>query len=95
MAVDDRDRTDVRPEWVNQQPVGANEAPLPGLGLLKGLGVTLKHMLRSRDFEWTAVCADDWRRAWPGFAGTRYEGKAIREGRMPYYLIFRRTSFCG
>jgi tRNA (guanine-N7-)-methyltransferase len=52
-------------------------------------------MLRSRDFEWTAARADDWRRPWPGFAGTRYEGKAKREGRMPYYLTFRRTSFCG
>ena len=56
---------------------------------------TLKHMLRSRDFEWTAARADDWRRPWPGFAGTRYEGKAKREGRMPYYLTFRRSSFCG
>ncbi len=54
---------------------------------------TLRHMLRSKDFEWTAVCADDWQRPWPGFAGTRYENKARREGRAPCYLTFRRTSF--
>ena len=30
-----------------------------------------------RDFVWTAERADDWRKPWPGFAGTRYEAKAI------------------
>ena len=34
--------------------------------------------------------ADDWRRPWPDFAGTRYEAKAKREGRTPCYLTFRR-----
>jgi tRNA (guanine-N7-)-methyltransferase len=53
---------------------------------------TLRHMLRSPYFEWTAACADDWRRAWPCFEGTRYEQKARREGRVPCYLTFRRTS---
>ena len=42
-------------------------------------------------FAWTAERADDWRRPWPGFAGTRYEAKAKREGRLPCYLIFRKT----
>ncbi len=56
---------------------------------------TLRHMLRRRHFEWTAACADDWRRPWGGFEGTRYEEKARREGRSPCYLTFRRTSFCG
>ena len=41
---------------------------------------------------WTAEQADDWRAAWPGFSGTRYEAKAKREGRVPCYLIFRKTS---
>ena len=27
---------------------------------------------------------------WPGFTSTRYEAKAMREGRVPCYLIFRR-----
>jgi tRNA (guanine-N7-)-methyltransferase len=51
---------------------------------------TLRHLARSPDFEWTAECADDWRRPWPGFTSTRYEAKAKREGRVPCYLIFRR-----
>jgi tRNA (guanine-N7-)-methyltransferase len=52
---------------------------------------TLKHLLRSPHFAWTAERADDWRRAWPGFPGTRYEAKAKRAGRVPCYLVFRRT----
>ena len=51
---------------------------------------TLRHTTRSKGFDWTAERADDWRRPWPGFAGTRYEAKAKREGRAPCYLIFRR-----
>jgi tRNA (guanine-N7-)-methyltransferase len=56
---------------------------------------TLRRMLRCPDFEWIAACADDWRRPWPGFAGTRYEEKARRKGREVYYLTFRRISVCG
>ena len=52
---------------------------------------TLLRLLRSKDFEWTAARADDWRKPWCGFAGTRYEAKAIREGRTPCYLVFRRV----
>jgi tRNA (guanine-N7-)-methyltransferase len=51
---------------------------------------TLQHLMRSRDFEWTAERADDWRKPWPDFTSTRYEAKAKRAGRMPCYLIFRR-----
>jgi tRNA (guanine-N7-)-methyltransferase len=51
---------------------------------------TLERLLRAPDFAWTAQCADDWRLPWPGFAGTRYEAKARREGRRPCYLEFRR-----
>ena len=51
---------------------------------------TLVRLNRSPDFEWTAERADDWRKPWPGFTGTRYEAKAKREGRVPCYLIFRR-----
>jgi tRNA (guanine-N7-)-methyltransferase len=52
---------------------------------------TLARLLRSPAFVWTAERADDWRRPWPDFAGTRYEAKAKREGRLPCYLIFRKT----
>jgi tRNA (guanine-N7-)-methyltransferase len=51
---------------------------------------TLAHVARACEFEWTAERADDWRRPWDGFTSTRYEAKAMREGRMPSYLIFRR-----
>jgi tRNA (guanine-N7-)-methyltransferase len=52
---------------------------------------TLKHVIRSACFAWTAERADDWRQPWPGFAETRYEAKAKRAGRQPFYLVFRRT----
>jgi tRNA (guanine-N7-)-methyltransferase len=51
---------------------------------------TLAHLLRSADFGWTAERADDWRNPWPGFVRTRYEAKAVRAGRAPCYLVFRR-----
>jgi tRNA (guanine-N7-)-methyltransferase len=51
---------------------------------------TLVRLLRSPDFRWTAECADDWRRPWPGFVRTRYEAKAVREGRVPCYLVCER-----
>jgi tRNA (guanine-N7-)-methyltransferase len=50
----------------------------------------LARVLRSKDFVWTAECAADWRRPWEGFSRTRYEAKAIREGRTPAYFIFRK-----
>ena len=52
---------------------------------------TLLRFLRSPNFTWTAERADDWRRPWPGFISTRYAAKAIRAGRVPCYLIFRRN----
>jgi len=51
---------------------------------------TLVRLLRSPEFEWTAERADDWRKPWPDFLRTRYEAKAVREGRTPCYLTFRR-----
>ncbi len=51
----------------------------------------LARVLRSPDFVWTAETANAWRKPWPGFASTRYEAKAKREGRAPAYFIFRRV----
>jgi tRNA (guanine-N7-)-methyltransferase len=51
---------------------------------------TLLHLLRSADFEWTARTADDWRKPWPDFTGTRYNAKAARAERAACFLIFRR-----
>jgi tRNA (guanine-N7-)-methyltransferase len=50
----------------------------------------LLRLLRSGKFEWTAQCADDWRKPWPGFAGTRYHAKAAREQRASCFLVFRK-----
>jgi len=51
---------------------------------------TLKRVMASPDFAWTAERAADWKSPWPGFAETRYEAKAKRGGRSPCYLIFKR-----
>jgi tRNA (guanine-N7-)-methyltransferase len=36
------------------------------------------------------AAAPAWHAPWPGWAGTRYEAKALREGRVPHYLVWRR-----
>ncbi len=51
---------------------------------------TLQRFLRSPKFQWTAECADDWRKPWPGFTGTRYHAKAAHADRPSCFLIFRR-----
>jgi len=43
-------------------------------------------------FEWTALEPADWRTPWSDWISTRYEQKALREGRRPHYLSFRRLS---
>jgi tRNA (guanine-N7-)-methyltransferase len=53
-------------------------------------GWALARVLRSDDFRWTAQRADDWRQPWAGWHRTRYEAKAVREGRVPSYLTFVR-----
>jgi tRNA (guanine-N7-)-methyltransferase len=52
---------------------------------------TLLRLLRSGKFEWTAQCADDWRKPWAGFAQTRYHAKAAREERASCFLVFRKV----
>jgi len=41
-------------------------------------------------FLWTAESAIDWRDPWDDWISTRYEQKALREGRTPHYLTFRK-----
>lgn len=41
-------------------------------------------------FQWLATGPRDWREPWAGWPGTRYEAKALSEGRIPHYLSFRR-----
>jgi len=52
---------------------------------------TLQHLRCETALTWTAGTADDWRRPWLGWTGTRYEAKAIGQGRRPAYLTFRNT----
>ncbi|WP_095198518.1 tRNA (guanine(46)-N(7))-methyltransferase TrmB [Mesorhizobium carmichaelinearum] len=51
---------------------------------------TLLHCRAHRAFAWQAAEAADWHRPYDGWPGTRYEAKAIREGRRPAYLTFVR-----
>ena len=55
------------------------------------VGWTLRHCLARSDLEWTARRADDWRKPFAGWPGTRYEAKARAAGRKPTYLEFRRS----
>lgn len=52
---------------------------------------TLQHIDQHHAFEWTAHNADNWRKPYEGWPGTRYEAKAFREGRTPAYLTFRKV----
>jgi tRNA (guanine-N7-)-methyltransferase len=51
---------------------------------------TLEQMTARDDFEWLADNAEDWRVSWPDWYSTRYEQKALREGRTPHYMTFRK-----
>ena len=43
-------------------------------------------------FNWMAERAEDWRQPWDDWLSTRYEQKALREGRVPTYLTFRKPT---
>jgi tRNA (guanine-N7-)-methyltransferase len=49
-------------------------------------------LMRHPSFRWTATCAADWRERPADWPQTRYEAKALREGRRCTYLRFVRTS---
>ena len=42
-------------------------------------------------FDWLAETPADWRKPWADWISTRYEQKALREGRVPHYLTFVRV----
>ncbi|WP_448953916.1 tRNA (guanosine(46)-N7)-methyltransferase TrmB [Labrys neptuniae] len=50
----------------------------------------LARVARSPDFDWTAERQADWLTPWEGWRSTRYEAKALREGRQGAYFTFRR-----
>ncbi len=47
---------------------------------------SLVEIRRSPGFRWIAGSRQDWTRPWEGWEPTRYERKAVSEGRMPIYL---------
>ena len=51
---------------------------------------SLQFALSHPAFDWAAECSADWLQPWPDWPGTRYEAKALSEGRRPAYLTFRR-----
>lgn len=53
---------------------------------------TLQAMAGHPGFEWTAERASDWRERPADWPPTKYEGKAIDQGRNPAYLRFARVS---
>jgi len=50
----------------------------------------LEAVLRQGSFTWTAECPADWRQRGLDWPPTRYEEKALREGRRCSYFRFRR-----
>ncbi|TVR10225.1 MAG: tRNA (guanosine(46)-N7)-methyltransferase TrmB [Salinarimonadaceae bacterium] len=54
------------------------------------VGWTLARAAGEPRLTWTARGPADWREPFPGWPGTRYEAKALREGRAPSYLTFSR-----
>ncbi|MCC5978664.1 MAG: tRNA (guanosine(46)-N7)-methyltransferase TrmB [Salinarimonas sp.] len=55
------------------------------------VGWTLARVANEPRLRWQVNGPDDWRRPYPGWPGTRYEAKAIREGRRPSYLTIARV----
>ena len=53
-------------------------------------GWTLMQMARSPDFEWLAQTPSDWTSRPADWPPTRYEQKALREGKEVWYFRFRR-----
>lgn len=53
---------------------------------------TLVEIRKDGHFEWTATSKADWETPPKDWPGTRYEAKAIREGRTPCYLDFSRKA---
>ena len=52
---------------------------------------TLLRVSEQGKFAWTATSSKDWNTPWQGWLRTRYEAKAVREGRTPCYLVFEKS----
>lgn len=51
---------------------------------------TLRQLHDHPDFRWTAHCGDDWKHPPADWVETKYQRKAIAEGRRPVFLEFER-----
>lgn len=55
-----------------------------------------RHVLRTmhecKDFVWTAKCGNDWKKEPKDWVKTKYQQKAIREGRRPVWFDYERVS---
>lgn len=51
---------------------------------------TLRTMHKCPYFKWTAKCSDDWRKEPKDWVKTKYQQKAIREGRKPVFFEYER-----
>ena len=53
-------------------------------------GWTLRCLKEDKNFQWTAKTSSDWRNPPTDWIETKYQRKAIREGRKPVFLDFER-----
>lgn len=51
----------------------------------------LETLRENQDFVWTAKTSDDWRNPPADWHETKYQRKALREGRRPVFFEYRRT----
>jgi tRNA (guanine-N7-)-methyltransferase len=83
----------VNPEFLD--PLARVLKPGAEFRVATDIGDYVRHTLAAMQahpaFEWTAERPADWRAPWPDWPSTRYEAKALREGRTPTYLTFRRV----
>lgn len=53
-------------------------------------GWTLRQLAANPNFKWCARCGNDWKHEPADWVQTKYQKKAIREGRRPVFLDFER-----
>ena len=54
-------------------------------------GWALRQLAESSHFRWTAKTSDDWRKEPIDWVKTKYQEKALREGRKPIFLNFEKV----
>lgn len=53
-------------------------------------GWALRQLAANPNFAWTAKCGNDWKKEPADWVKTKYQQKALREGRRPVFLDFAR-----